>query len=262
VTPFGPAVWGYAVGLSTNPEVTRRITEWQPTTFRDGTGILFFVSVAAVVTLIARSGRAVPWPTLAWLGVFVAIGLYAQRGLAWWSLAGAVAVIGLLPRDADTPERMTTPILRRLNVAVAAVLVLVGIALLPIWRSTDAGTGVPVGVLTDAPPGVTAALREVARPGDHVFNPQPWGSWFEFALPDVKAGLDSRIEFFPAEVWEDYERVVAGAHGWEQRLASWGVRFIVVQRSEAPFRDRLIAAGWEEIYRDDDGAILRPGDAT
>ena len=75
---------------------------------------------------MARSGRAVPWPTLAWLGVFAAIGLYAQRGLAWWSLAGAVAVIGLLPRAADAPEPATPPTLRRLNVVVAAVLVLAG----------------------------------------------------------------------------------------------------------------------------------------
>ena len=89
---------------------------------------------------MARSGRAVPWPTLAWLGVFAAIGLYAQRGLAWWALAGAVAVIGLLPRSADAPEPVTTPTLRRLNVVVAAVLVLAGIALLPMWRPTDAGT--------------------------------------------------------------------------------------------------------------------------
>ena len=120
VTPFGPAVWGYAVGLSTNPEVASRITEWQPTTIRDGTGVLFFISLAAVVTLMARSGRPVPWPTLAWIGMFAAIGLYAQRGLAWWSLAGAVAVIGLLPRGADAPEPVTTPTLRRLNVVVAA----------------------------------------------------------------------------------------------------------------------------------------------
>ena len=257
VTPFGPAVWRYAVGLSTNPEVASRITEWQPTTIRDGTGILFFISLAAVVTLMARSGRTVPWATLAWIGVFAAIGLYAQRGLAWWSLAGAVAVIRLLPRRADAPEPETPPTLRRLNVAVAAILVLAGIALLPMWRPPDAGTGVPVGVLTDAPPGVTAALRTAARSGDHVFNPQPWGSWFEFALPDLKSGLDSRIEFFPADVWEDYQRVVAGAAGWEERLATWNVAIVVVQAADEAFRDRLVAAGWSELYRDPDGAILR-----
>lgn len=258
VTPFGPAVWGYAVGLSTNPEVTRRITEWQPTTIRDGAGILFFLSVAAVVAWIARSGRAVPWPTLVWLGVFAAIGLYAQRGLAWWSLAGAVALIGLLPQRADTPEPVTPPTLRWLNHVVAAALILAGIVLLPIWRPTDPRTGVPVSVLTDAPPGVTAALREMTQPGDHVFNPQPWGSWFEYALPDVQVALDSRIEFFPADVWDQYEDVfVAGADGWEERLGSWNVAIVVVQAHDQAFRERLIAAGWKEIYQDADGAILR-----
>ena len=107
---------------------------------------------------------------------------------------------------------------------------------------------------------MTAALREVARPGDHVFNPQPWGSWFEFAVPDVRVALDSRIEFFPPHVWEDYESVVAGDEGWEERLATWNVVVVVVQAQDSAFRERLIAAGWTEAYRDADGAILRsPG---
>ncbi|HEV8282495.1 MAG TPA: hypothetical protein VGQ02_11580, partial [Candidatus Limnocylindrales bacterium] len=70
LTPFGPGVWAYAVGLSSNPGVTARTTEWQPTSLRDASGLLFFGSVAAVIALIARSGRRVPWPTLLWLGVF------------------------------------------------------------------------------------------------------------------------------------------------------------------------------------------------
>ena len=257
VTPFGPAVWGYAVGLSTNPEVTRRITEWQPTTIHDAAGVIFFVSVAAIVVLIARRGRVTPWPTLAWLGVFAAIGLYAQRGLAWWSLAGAVAAIDLLPTGSGVSEPATSTTLRRLNVIVAAVLILAAVALLPVWRPIDPGTGAPVGVLTDAPSGVTVALRDVARPGDHVFNPQPWGSWFEFAMPDVNVALDSRIEFFPSDVWDDYEGIVAGAEGWEQRLTEWDVTIVVVQAADEAFRDRLLAAGWNETFRDADGAILR-----
>ena len=51
INPFGPQVWLYAVGLSTNPEVTARITEWQPTTLRTVPGMLFFASALAVVVL-------------------------------------------------------------------------------------------------------------------------------------------------------------------------------------------------------------------
>ena len=239
--------------------MTRRITEWQPTTIRDVTGVVFFASVGAVVALMARGGRTIPWPTLAWLGTFGAIGLYAQRGLAWWSLAAAVAVAGLLPTQAPAPEPTTPRLMRRLNGVVAAALVVAAFALLPAWRPIDPGNGVPVAVLTDAPAGVTAALRAVARPGDHVFNPQPWGSWFEFALPDVKVALDSRIEFFPPEVWDDYEAVVAGREGWEDQLASWDVAVVVVDDPVGAFAERLQRAGWEPIYTDNDGAILRPG---
>ena len=257
VTPFGPAVWAYAVGLATNPEVTRRITEWQPTTIRDGTGLLFFGSVAAVAILLARRGRPVAWPTLAWFGVFIVIGLYAQRGLAWWPLAAAAGVADLLPVWSGAPEPPTPPTLRRLNVVVAGAVVLASVALLPAWRPIDPGTRTPVAVLTDAPPGVTAALREIARPGDHVFNPQAWGSWFEYAAPDVRVALDSRIEFFPAMVWDAYEGVLAGSDGWEDQLVGWDVSIVVVDDADGAFAARLAAAGWERTYRDADGAVFR-----
>ena len=62
----------------------------------------------------------------------------------------------------------------------------------------------------------------MAAPGDHVFNPQPWGSWFEFALPDLPVGIDSRIELFPASVWDAYEDVIAGVDGWQAQLDDLG----------------------------------------
>ena len=101
---------------------------------------------------------------------------------------------------------------------------LAGIALLPVWRPSTRDRA-PAGVVGDAPPGITAALRELGRPGDRLFNPQPWGSWFEFALPDLPVAIDSRIEFFPAAVWDAYEDVVAGVEGWAGQLAAWGVRW-------------------------------------
>ena len=263
LTPFGPAVWAYAVGLSTNPEVTRRITEWQPTSIRDATGVLFFISVAAVGLMIARRDRPVAWPTMSWLGVFVAIGLYAQRGLAWWPLAAVPVVAALLPSAlATAPELPARRSMQRMNAVVTALVVLAGVALLPAWRPIEPATGVPVGVLTDAPPGVTAALREATGPGDNVFNPQPWGSWFEFAVPEARYALDSRIEFFPPEVWDAYEGVVVGAAGWEERLEAWHVAAVVLQVEDSAFRDRLIDAGWKETYRDREGSVLVRATAT
>ena len=269
LTPFGPMVWAYAVGLSTNPDVTQRIMEWQPTTLRDATGLLFFGSVAAVVALMARCGRATPWPALVWLGTFALIGAYAVRGAAWWPLAAVAAIAGVLvtrpaiasgeTARADPPD---TPLQRRLNLAVVGGVVLAVIALLPSWRPVEPATGVPIGVLTDAPPGITAALRGVARPGDRIFNPQPWGSWFEFALPDTQVAIDSRIELFPPRVWEDYARVAAGAEGWQAILDGWDVNFVVIEGTDTAFIARLESAGWIQVVEGVTGSIWRRGDLT
>lgn len=267
LTPFGPMVWAYAIGLSTNPGVTSRITEWQPTNVRDATGLLYFGSVAAVVILMARRGRPTPWPTLLWLGTFAFIGAYAARGQAWWPLVAVFAIAGVLvtgPSDASSESARLDPpdtrLIRRLNLVVVGVLALATIALLPLWRPVEPATGAPVGVLSDAPPGITAALRDVAGPGDRIFNPQPWGSWFEFALPDTLVAIDSRIELFPTAVWDDYAQVAAGVDGWQEILESWGADFVVIEGVDAEFMARLETAGWRPVVAGQTGSIWTRGD--
>src|SRR5439155_7667149 len=138
---------------------------------------------------------------------------------------------------------------------IVAAVVAVGIALLPVWRATDPVLGAPSGVLTDTPSGVTEALRSTARPGDRLFNPQPWGSWFEFAIPELPVAIDSRIELFPVETWDQYETVVSGGDGWQAILDRWQVTLVAATRDDA-FVDRLHAAGWRDAYADRDGIVL------
>ncbi len=128
---------------------------------------------------------------------------------------------------------------------------------MPIWRAVDPATGAPVGLLTDAPPGVTAAVRSVAHPGDHLFAPQPWGSWFEFATPDLPVAVDSRIELFPAAVWADYDSVISGRGDWAGVLSRWNVAIVVVDREMTPISGtRLTSAGWRSVYSGVDGSVL------
>jgi hypothetical protein len=119
----------------------------------------------------------------------------------------------------------------------------------------EPATGAPVAVLTDAPPGITAALREVTKPGNRIFNPQPWGSWFEFALPDTLVAIDSRIELFPASVWDDYARVSAGVEGWEAILAGWDADYVVIDGADPAFMARLASAGWRQVVAGETGSI-------
>jgi hypothetical protein len=257
ITPFGPAVWGYAIGLGTNTEVGRLITEWQPTSIRDAAGIVFFASALLVAAYLARRGRPAPWATLAWLGFFFLIGVYAARGIAWWPLGAVAAVVTLIePRRDEDPDRPDPRPIRLANGAVAAALIVAGIVLVPFWRPVDPNLRAPVGVVTQAPSDITGELRRLARPHDRLFNPQRWGSWFEFALPELPVAIDSRIEFFPAAVWDDYVTVTSGRSGWEQVLESWGVTIVVTAREDAALEERLLSNGWRVQTASTDGAIL------
>jgi hypothetical protein len=261
LTPSGPTVWLYAFQLGANPAVTGQISEWQTTSIRDVSGLLFYGSALLVAGYLARRGKPTSWSTLLWLGVFFVIGAYAARGIAWWPLAAVAALAPLIASgrpDVTETEREEARPLRILNGVVAAAIVIAGVALLPVWRPTDPGLGVPQGVLAQAPPGITGALREVAAPGDRLLAPQPWASWFEFALPDLPVAVDSRVEIFPDEVWEIYFVITRGADGWELALAAWSPALVVAD--DPSFADRLVDAGWTEIHADADGSVLRaPG---
>jgi hypothetical protein len=255
LTPFGPAVWLYSVTLTSNPAVSTLVTEWQPTSLRSIPGILFFASAGAVVAFLARRGRTTPWPTLAWLAVFFLIGAYAERGIAWWPLAATTAVFGLL-EPSTVRSRVETRTTRRINALVATAIVVAGVLLLPVWRPLDTRLGVPQGLLSDAPSGITEALRASVEPGDRIFNFQRWGSWFEYAFPGASVAVDSRVEFFPASVWTDVGAVQSGGDGWESWLDASGVRFVVAGPTQGTLVDRLKAGGWKPAYEGTDGVIL------
>jgi hypothetical protein len=257
VTPFGPGVWAYAVGLSANPSVTDKTSEWQPTSLREASGLLFFASVASVVALIARAGRRVPWPALLWLGVFASIGVVAQRGVAWWPFVAVATVSGLISGGGVAlVGRPVAEGSRPLNVVVAALVAIAGIVLLPVWRPVDGRTGVPGAVLTDAPAGITDAVRSSIHDNERVLNPQRWGSWLEFAVPDALVAVDSRIELFPAKTWDEFEAVAVGLDSWQETLARWGVGVAVVEAADRSLHDRLVGAGWSTTYEDGDGWVL------
>jgi hypothetical protein len=258
IGPFGPAVWAYAAGLSTNALITSRITEWQPTSLRSIPGILFFGSALLVVAVLARRHRAASWPDLVWLAVFFAIGAYAIRGVAWWPLAAGVVLAGLIADGGGraTIEPVERP--RRANTVIVAILAIAAIVLIPAWRPLDPALGAPAGVVGNAPPGITARLRMLAVPGDRLYNPQPWGSWFEFALPGLPVAIDSRIEVFPPSVWDDYDAVSGARVDWRSILDRWGVTIVVATKDrDLPLIDQLSAdAGWREAYADADGRIF------
>ena len=221
-TRSGSAVWGYAVGLSTNsssragsPSGSRR---------RCGRSRACCSSARSLSSspLLARRGRAD-----AVADARLARGLlrdrdYAIRGSPGGRSErrsrspGVLAADARVARDVDRGRADATGTLEsdqpRARRADRARLhrPRPGLAA----DRFPARARRPGGVVGDAPGGITAALRNAVQPGDRILNPQSWGSWFEFAFPDATVALDSRIEVFPAQVWDD----TTGPR-WRRRLA-------------------------------------------
>lgn len=263
VTPFGIGVWQYALGLATNQEVTARISEWQPSTFGSAFGAMFWISVILVALsaglMIRRAGR-IPWVAVLTLGAFVALGAVAERGIAWWPGVAVVTLAGLVAdgRQPIRPSGIARPARGSvLNSAVAAVLVLVGIALIPAWRPVDSGLNAPRGLLGQAPSGVTLALRGLATRTDRIWNPQVWGSWFEFAVPEPSYAFDARIEVIPPAAWTEGDLVLSADACWSEILDGAGVTIVVTEGPmTTPLAQGLATApNWSRVHADADGSV-------
>jgi hypothetical protein len=286
VNPFGPAVWGYVASLTSNPTIAARVSEWRPPSPLTVPGALLYVSAVGVALLAiarlrrARRGRN-PWPALLTLVLFGGFALASGRGTAWWPFAAVFVIApwlrpGTVAPSPDPGERRadgsTPAALRRLNLAIVAVLALVGIALLPSWRTSGAA-GVPVGTLAFAPQGIAQALNgevcnaaagplatpAAAAPPSRVWNPQVWGSWLEFAAPTCAYVVDSRVELFSSQVWADDETIETGGAGWDEVLRRYQVLAVVTNHATEGSLEAALGQSdrWTRLYDDADGSVWR-----
>ena len=226
LNPFGFGVWTYAYDLSTNPVIRDTISEWAPLTLATVPGWFAIVSALAVAVFLIKRSEPTPWTSLLTLGIFLLLALSAQRAIVWWGMVAPVVLAGLLPAPAPATDRKQTA---RSSGAPAyviiGVMVLAVVVLAPWWRGSSYDR-----FLNAAPPGLTAAAKEHLAPGTKLLVHQPWGSWFEYELPQVPVFVDSRIEIIPKDIWHDYGQVGFSGAEWREVLDRYDVQAIVAAK--------------------------------
>lgn len=293
VTPFGVDTWRYIENLARDPQITSQVTEWRPLSPVEPSGFVFYASVLIAVGVLAYRLRTDRWrpspqfvaPSLS-IVVFGVLGVVTGRGLAWWAIAGSVAIVSLQPglrladvrvpglptlrartaRAASLSEARRSP----LSGVVVVVLAVAAVALLPLWRPLGAA-GVPAATLSYAPQGIASKLRFIVEVGAlgkdaRIWSPQTWSSWLEFAVPGARFAVDSRIELFPAAIWADAGRLSAGSGDSLAILDRYRVDAVITPRGDRRdmrpgdtdpdiFNDLTAAGTWSPVYDDADGII-------
>jgi hypothetical protein len=293
LNPRGPGALSYLAGMSVHPVIQGMVPEWAPPTFSTLTGALFLTGLLATAALLAISPRRPEPLELLLFLAFGALGLRTVRGAIWFGLtlapvwaAHLSAVFGTSLRSVPDHERPFvvsheakrsgvpkaqngTPLRsvpdyergykRDLPATLLAVLLTAGaLVTLPWFKERLPLPPAKAGLISaETPVAATEFLLRERLPGP-LFHAMPFGSYLVWAAqPEYPVFVDSRIELYPVEVWLDYLHISAAGCGWEERLARYGVRTLMLSPQEQP---ALVAAArasprWRQVY-EDTAAIL------
>ncbi|MFN3761661.1 MAG: hypothetical protein ACK4WK_00475, partial [Anaerolineae bacterium] len=246
--------FSYLAGMSVHPVIQGMVPEWAPPTFSTLTGALFLSGLLLTAALLALSPRRpAPLELLLFLA-FATLGLRTTRGAIWFGLALAPVWAGHLSaifgrqRGRIGADRPTLP-----ATLLAVLLVLGALVTLPWFKERLPFPPAKAGLISaETPVAATEFLLRENPPGP-LFHAMPFGSYLIWAAqPEYPVFVDSRIELYPVQVWLDYLHISAAGCGWEERLARYGVRTLMLSPQEQP---RLIAAArasphWRLVYED------------
>lgn len=255
VTPFGPAVWSYALDIAGNETIQSMVAEWRPPLPFTLRGAPFWFSAIAVAVVGLSKRREVRLVDAVRLLVFFALGVPAFRATLWWALA-APPIVASWYRGADrTAPWVATARPVRDRAAAAVVLALLPISLL-VRTGIDPVSGASIRLARDAPEVLVDATRRSLPTGSRLLVFQPFASWFEYSLPEDPVMVDSKVELFPAALWREYIRVIHAEDGWERILDRHEIRGVILE-PEAVLAEKLLTTdGWERVADGPAGSVF------
>lgn len=238
INPRGWGLYTYLFQLTSLPISQKYIAEWQPPSWNEWHSAFFLLSPLLPVILsgVARIRRGV-WSTISWgewatAAALFLLGCRNQRAILWFALwlAPLLALAGAAALWLQKAEK-TRPVPPRavqiVNAVLLAFLLASALPFLP-WfkpalpfpsefRARFAPT--PARLFPHQPDLLiekttpVAAVEFLARTPSQkaLFCEMVAGSYITWALyPDVKPYAEPRIELYPPQFWENYQRLSGG----------------------------------------------------
>lgn len=232
--PDGPRLLVYAFGVSTSPQLTSFVSEWQSPNFHS---LLLLLVIAGPALLLFASfgiGRA----TLSLAEVVLAMALFvatlhAVRFTPYFDLAACTSLARWQPLGRDTlpPNVLSAPA----ALILAAALV--------------SGAHVPAGApQVTGPLGTPVLATEYLLHHDgRVFTTYWWGDYLDYR--GVRVFVDGRTDqYFGTSVLSTYLQVERLQVDPDRVFSRWGIRWVMWQRGTALSTYLAHDARWAKAF--------------
>lgn len=253
VTPAGPAgLARYVAGFFQNQVTQKANLEFMPLSIRELDGKLGFGVMTLFLALLVRQRRMLSlWETVTLLA-FGFGALYYRRVLPWLGMSMAPMWGQLLMTWPAGASRGRV----RLNVLVLTLLVVIYTLSLPWLRPLLPLPEERRAFLVASETPVTAAewmCERWANASPRIFNDMGYGSYLEWACPQIPVFIDTRFELFPEDQWRDYVRVSNAQFGWEEILQRYAIDVLMIHQENQEMLAVAAQASpeWTLVYSDD-----------
>lgn len=259
LNPVGPRILRYVLNIWGNPAIRGFIAEWQPMGTEMGTSLIFLGSLIGYL-LILNLRRRTPDPTDLLLLLATAwLALGGVRNLLWYGLILAPLLTRALAGREERPEPVPNPVLNVLVVALVTAMVVLATpwvkGVLPLPENLR-------GTLAADTPVMTAEVVHEQGLTGRAFHQMESGGYLAWRLwPETQVFIDSRIELYTGEVWQDYLHISAGRPGYQELLDRYAIQFLVLNRS---FQGGLVrqlqdSSVWAWVYEnpEEDTVVYR-----
>ncbi len=252
--PHGLRAIEYVAGV-TSHSTSRQLEEWLPPTLGTMTGATYYGSIVVVLAILVFSKRRKRLRDLLLLAALLFLASRSQRMVIWWAMAlppilapYCAALVQRWCRAGALEERS------KWNLLALCALALFTMFATPWTRTSNPllPSSKRQPAASDTPSGAANYLAIHDYRG-RLYQPMEWGAYMTWALdPRAKVFVDSRVDFFPDTVWNDYVQIGTQPDQAEQLLDAYGVDAVVWDRRRAKVLVEVLqhSGQWQQVYQD------------
>jgi hypothetical protein len=254
VNPHGPRIYLFPFEIFFSQVQQQLVTDWFSPDFHDPTffplGLLILLTTAA---LALSSRRARPSELLLLLTTLYAT-LKSSRHLAIFALvAGPLVADYLQTWLASTSYRQAfaqPPSLKSTGqtVLLTSVLLLPLAASVPKLRTTVYAP--PRQEIVSVPVAAVEYLKEKQIEGNTFTDPNIWGDYLIWALPENPVYIDGRIDMYGDQFVKEYLDLIWGITDWRGLFGRYSVRVAIVRPKSPLNRQLKESTDWQQVFED------------